>query len=157
MAILKSYSARVKWVSEKDRGQTHAINKGMTQARGTVRAYLNSDDLLRPGAVSRVVEHFREHPGCDLVYGRDALIDAERAEFEHRFAEEMESAARTLDLTGVLRVLSTYRKIAEITQRQGEAAHRRMLEQAAGLQRGDDVPTVPGHVHKAEINARLGI
>jgi glycosyltransferase involved in cell wall biosynthesis len=74
--ILKSYGGRVKWVSEKDRGQTHAINKGMAEACGTVRAYLNSDDLLRPGAVSRVVEHFREHPGCDLVYGRDALIDA---------------------------------------------------------------------------------
>jgi hypothetical protein len=88
---------------------------------------------------------------------RDALIDGERAEFEHRFAEEMEGAARTLDLTGVLQVLSTYRKIAEITQRQGAAAHRRMLDQVASLQRGEDVPVVPGHVHKAEINARLGI
>jgi uncharacterized protein DUF6247 len=67
----------------------------------------------------------------------------------------MASAGETLDLTGVLRVLSTYRKIAEVTQRQGAAAHRRMLDQAERLQRGDDVPTVPGH--KAEINARLGI
>jgi hypothetical protein len=88
---------------------------------------------------------------------RDALIDAERAEFERRFAEEMASAARTMDLTGVLQVLSVYRKIAEITQRQGVAAHRRMLDQAARLQRGEDVPTVPGHIHKAEINARLGL
>lgn len=88
---------------------------------------------------------------------RDALIDGERAEFERRFAEEMASAARTMDLTGVLQVLSVYRKIAEITQRQGVAAHRRMLDQAARLQRGEDVPTVPGHIHKAEINARLGL
>src|SRR5260370_16277866 len=88
---------------------------------------------------------------------RDALIDAERAEFERQFAEEMAGAAQTLDLTGVLQVLSTYRKIAEITQRQGVAAHRRMLDQAARLQRGDAVPTVPGHIHNAEINARLGI
>jgi hypothetical protein len=79
---------------------------------------------------------------------RDALIDAERAEFERQFAEEMAAAAQTLDLTGVLRVLSTYRKIAEITQRQGVAAHRRMLDQAERLQRGEDVPTVPGHIHK---------
>jgi hypothetical protein len=75
---------------------------------------------------------------------RDALIDAERAEFERRFAEEMASAAQTMDLTGVLQVLSTYRKIAEITQRQGIAAHRRMLDQVAGLERGEGVPTVPG-------------
>lgn len=88
---------------------------------------------------------------------RDALIDGERAEFERRFAEEMASAAQTMDLTGVLQVLSTYRKIAEITQRQGIAAHRRMLAQVARLQLGEDVPTVPGHVHKAEINARLGL
>jgi glycosyltransferase involved in cell wall biosynthesis len=76
VAVLKSYGDRVKWVSEKDRGQTHAINKGMAQAAGEVRTYLNSDDLLRPGAVGRVVEHFRARPGCDLVYGRDAMIDA---------------------------------------------------------------------------------
>jgi glycosyltransferase involved in cell wall biosynthesis len=76
LAVLKSYGDRVKWVSEKDRGQADAINKGMAEARGEIRAYLNSDDLLRPGAVSRVVEHFRARPACDLVYGRDALIDA---------------------------------------------------------------------------------
>jgi glycosyltransferase involved in cell wall biosynthesis len=74
--VLKSYGSRVAWVSEKDRGQAHAINKGMLQARGTILAYLNSDDLLRAGAVSRVVEHFAQRPACDLVYGRDATIDA---------------------------------------------------------------------------------
>jgi hypothetical protein len=87
---------------------------------------------------------------------RAALIDAERAEFEQRFAEEMAEAASTLDLTGVLQVLEVYRRIAEITQRHGAAAHRRMLDQAAQLQRGEAVSTVPGHVHMAEINARLG-
>lgn len=76
VAVLKSYGDRVAWVSEKDRGQADAINKGMAQARGEIRAYLNSDDLLRPGAVRRVVEHFAARPACDLVYGRDALIDA---------------------------------------------------------------------------------
>jgi hypothetical protein len=88
---------------------------------------------------------------------RDALIDEERAEFERRFAEEMARAAQTLDLGRVLQVLGTYRKIAEVTQRQGAAAHRKMLDQVARLQRGEDVPTVPGYVHKAEINARLGL
>ncbi|MGH3772181.1 MAG: DUF6247 family protein [Pseudonocardiaceae bacterium] len=87
---------------------------------------------------------------------RDALIDSERAEFERRYAEEMAEAARTLDLSAVLTVLDAYRTIAEITQRQGVEAHRRMLDRVARLQRGEDVPTVAGHVHKAEINARLG-
>lgn len=86
---------------------------------------------------------------------RDALVGSERAEFEHRYAEEMGRSARTLDLTSVLEVIETFRKIAEITQRQGDQAHRVMLERAAQLQHGEQVPTVSGHVHKAEISARL--
>jgi glycosyltransferase involved in cell wall biosynthesis len=75
LAVLGSYGGRVRWSSEKDRGQAHAINKGLAQATGRILAYLNSDDLLRPGAVSGAVEHFRRHPDCDLVYGRGACID----------------------------------------------------------------------------------
>jgi hypothetical protein len=86
----------------------------------------------------------------------DALIDEERTEFERRYAEEMAAAARTFDLTGVLTMLSTYREIADITQRQGIDAHRRMLDQVARLQSGEQVRTVPGSEHKAQINTRLG-
>jgi hypothetical protein len=86
---------------------------------------------------------------------RDALIGTERAEFEERYADEMAQAARTLDLTGVIRVLNIYRKIADITQRNGVEAHRIMLDRVARLRQGENVPTVPGHVHHAEINARL--
>jgi glycosyltransferase involved in cell wall biosynthesis len=73
--VLKSYGDRFPWVCEKDRGQAHAINKGLAEATGQIRAYLNSDDLLRPGAVREAVELFRRHPSCDLVYGRGAHID----------------------------------------------------------------------------------
>src|SRR5438309_6203079 len=44
------------WVSEKDRGQTHAINKGLAKATGEIFSYLNSDDLLAPGALAAVAE-----------------------------------------------------------------------------------------------------
>jgi glycosyltransferase involved in cell wall biosynthesis/GT2 family glycosyltransferase len=77
LEVLKSYGDRFPWVSEKDRGQTHAINKGLAQAKGQILSYLNSDDILRPGAVSRVVKHFLTRPACDLVYGRDAYVDVE--------------------------------------------------------------------------------
>src|SRR5262249_53534757 len=73
--VLRSCGSRVTWVSEKDRGQTHAINKGLARARGEVLAYLNSDDVLFPGAVRRVVDHFLARPGCDLVYGKAECID----------------------------------------------------------------------------------
>jgi uncharacterized protein (DUF2249 family) len=87
---------------------------------------------------------------------RDALVGSERAEFEHDYQQAMTEAARTLDLTEVLKVLDVYRELAEITQRQGAEAHLRMLEAVTRLQRGQNVPVVEGHLHKAEISARLG-
>jgi hypothetical protein len=87
---------------------------------------------------------------------RDALVGAEQVEFEQRYAEEMAAASRTLDLTGVLSVLDTYRKIADITQRQGTEAHLRMLDQVARLEAGQEVATVSVQQHRAEINTRLG-
>src|SRR5262249_15479900 len=73
--ILRSYGNRLTWVYEPDRGQTDAINKGFTRSHGSIRAYLNSDDVLLPGAVSRVVGHFQRHPEWDLVYGKAHIID----------------------------------------------------------------------------------
>ena len=48
VAILQSYGRRFLWISEKDRGQSDAINKGLARARGDLLAYLNSDDVLLP-------------------------------------------------------------------------------------------------------------
>ena len=75
--ILKSYGDRLTWVSEPDGGQTDAINKGFKQSKGSIRAYLNSDDVLLPNAVQNVVTYFENHPNCDLVYGRANYIDEE--------------------------------------------------------------------------------
>src|SRR5437016_13220935 len=73
--ILQSYGARFFWVSQRDHGQSDAINQGLQRARGDILAYLNSDDILLPGAISKVVEHFRGHPDWDLLYGNAHTID----------------------------------------------------------------------------------
>jgi hypothetical protein len=73
--ILKSYGNRLSWISEPDRGQGHALNKGFARTHGEIRAYLNSDDVLAPGAVEKVVAYFLAHPNWDLVYGRAHFID----------------------------------------------------------------------------------
>lgn len=73
--ILRSYGNRFTWVSEPDRGQAHAINKGFARSRGEIRAYLNSDDVLMPDAVEKVVNYFIKHPDWDMVYGRALYID----------------------------------------------------------------------------------
>jgi hypothetical protein len=62
-------------VSERDRGQAHAINKGFDQSRGEIRAYLNSDDVLLPQAIEKVVHQFLQHPHWDMVYGNANYID----------------------------------------------------------------------------------
>ena len=65
----------VSWLSERDRGQADAINKGLRLARGAIVAYLNSDDLLDPDAVSIAVEALATNPGVDLVYGDGTVVD----------------------------------------------------------------------------------
>lgn len=74
-AVVKEYAARVTFVSEKDRGQSHAINKGFERAKGPIVAWLNSDDLLLPGAIAKAVRVFREKPATGAVYGEGYLID----------------------------------------------------------------------------------
>ena len=72
---LKSYGNKFQWVSEKDDGQTDAINKGMQRTHGQILAYLNSDDVLLPGAIQRVVEFFKSYPNCGLLYGKADYVD----------------------------------------------------------------------------------
>ena len=72
--ILRSYSDRVKWISEKDKGQTNAINKGLHLASGDILAYLNADDLLLPGALEKVAKVFMDNPSTMWVTGRCRII-----------------------------------------------------------------------------------
>lgn len=74
--IIEKYADRLAWwVSEKDRGQTDAINKGFARARGDVLAWLNSDDTYQPGAVREAVEFLQRNPQVGLVYGDANYID----------------------------------------------------------------------------------
>lgn len=76
--ILRKYESRLAfWVSEPDRGQSHAINKGWRCATGDIVAYLNSDDLYTPGAVTAGVHAFAAHPDAGMVYSDALFVDAE--------------------------------------------------------------------------------
>ncbi len=73
--ILSRYSRILKWISEPDKGQAHAINKGFKKSTGEIIAWLNSDDIYLPGALHRVADLFRQHPEISVVYGDYYLID----------------------------------------------------------------------------------
>ncbi len=74
--IIRKYADKLAWwVSEPDRGQTDAINKGFAHAHGEILAWLNSDDTYAPGAVRAAVEAFRRYPDAGLVYGEANYID----------------------------------------------------------------------------------
>ena len=77
--ILQRYTSRITfWESNADRGQSHAINKGLARATGDVWCYLNSDDLLAPGSLARVGALFR-NPAVHWVGGISVIFD-ERAD-----------------------------------------------------------------------------
>lgn len=74
--IIQKYSPKLAyWVSERDQGQTDAINKGFGRARGEILAWLNSDDIYQPGAIAEAVAALQEHPEAAMVYGDASFID----------------------------------------------------------------------------------
>lgn len=83
--IIKIYEDQLSWwVSEPDKGQASAINKGLKKATGDIVAWLNSDDVYAPGAVQEAVEIFRSHPEAVLVYGDAVSIDQDGKPFHYQ-------------------------------------------------------------------------
>lgn len=73
--IIKKYNAEINyWVSEKDSGQSEAINKGLQRATGDIVTWICSDDLLLPGSLFRIAELFQAHPDVGLIHGKTILF-----------------------------------------------------------------------------------
>ena len=73
--VLRSFGPRLQWVSQKDAGQSDAINRGFARTRGDVLGWLNSDDTYAPGAFRAVAEVFAANPDVDVVYGDATYTD----------------------------------------------------------------------------------
>jgi len=73
--VVREYSSRVTWISGRDRGQSDAINKGFRMARGEIVSWLNSDDIILPGAVSKAVQRLEADPELGAVYGEGYQMD----------------------------------------------------------------------------------
>ncbi|MFO7735210.1 MAG: glycosyltransferase family 2 protein [bacterium] len=76
LSVIEKYKKQIDyWVSEKDRGQAHALNKGFAKASGDIYGWQNSDDIYEPGAFEKVVEIFKKNPEKKIVYGNWYEID----------------------------------------------------------------------------------
>ena len=78
MSVVERYRDEIDYcVSEPDNGQSDAMRKGFGYATGDVMTWLNTDDLLLPGALSEVAQVFAENDGCEWALGNVIWISAE--------------------------------------------------------------------------------
>lgn len=76
--VLKKYENKynLKWISEPDKGQSDAVNKGFEMAEGEIIGWANSDDAyFDTQAISYVVSEFQKSPDIDIIYGDGVYID----------------------------------------------------------------------------------
>ena len=99
--IIRRHESRLAYsASERDKGQTDAINKGLRHATGEILAYLNSDDYYLSGTLKAVAEHFRLHADVDLVHGRCRYVDKDGTKIGEQFGEN-QTYCQMLDLWNV--------------------------------------------------------
>ena len=63
------------WISERDSGQSEALNKGFRRANGEIIGWLNSDDRYRANCFDHVVQAFKDNPNVDIIYGDYVMVD----------------------------------------------------------------------------------
>jgi len=103
LQIIKKYTDHLAYfVSEKDRGQTHALNKGFTRATGDIFAWLNADEQYLPGTLHEVGKAFSSHLGLDFFYGNRIIVNRDLVEIGRKKWVPMHPKWRLLCIGRVL-------------------------------------------------------
>jgi glycosyltransferase involved in cell wall biosynthesis len=96
--------ARLEWISQPDRGQTNAINKGLAMAKGDIVAWLNTDDLYAPGALATVAKAFEQSPSAQWLAGGCNIINREGNIFRQNVTEFKNRRLRSFSFKSLLRM-----------------------------------------------------
>lgn len=91
----EKYPKKIKWISEKDKGQSDAINKGLKMAKGEILTWLNSDDYYFPDTLEKVVDYFEENKSCFWLSG-DYIVVNEKGKQIHSFVRYYKKFLRFL-------------------------------------------------------------
>ncbi len=94
---------RLTWVSEKDRGQAHALNKGLQVADGEVIGWLNSDDLYLPDTLQTVVDALHSDARAQWIVGSYQIIDESGKQIRPSIARYKERALKNYRFRSLLR------------------------------------------------------
>jgi glycosyltransferase involved in cell wall biosynthesis len=108
-----------RWLSEPDRGQTHALNKGFRLATGEIFGWLNSDERYRPGTLQLVGKTFAADPALDIVFGHRIVIDQQGRELRRMKLPLIHPRNYALYASGLLYSDTTFWK-ADLHRRTGE-------------------------------------
>ena len=99
LKIIRKYQKHISfWMSEPDRGQSEAINKGFSMATGNIVCFLNSDDLMTPNTLFKVALFFLNNLEADFICGQTKFINKNSAHvvgFEELFRVELNDSTMT--------------------------------------------------------------
>jgi len=115
LKILKKYTGKIKWISEKDKGQSDAINKGFKMAKSDILTWLNSDDYYPPYTLEKVANFFLKNKNAFWLSGDYIVVDKNRKEI-HSFVRLYKKILRlipydkTLFITNFINQPSTFFK-----------------------------------------------
>lgn len=121
--ILKKYDKQITyWVSEKDRGQSHAINKGIEKCTGVLFNWLNSDDYLEPGALHKIAKTYLE-TGANIIVGTTKIHNVQTGETSEIITKEFDSLGKTISRINFWQpscylLLGDVKKVGQVTEEQ---------------------------------------
>ena len=88
--IIEKYKEQIdKTIFEPDKGPSDGLNKGFSYAQGDIYGFLNSDDILYPGALKAAVDFLNDHPEIDAVSGHALIIDGNDQVLRKNFSQAM--------------------------------------------------------------------